>query len=138
MKKLSILLAERDRLLRQARLANLAYTYQSLRDIAARIARAQLRGNATLKPVAPAEERFCVSLTAHDANQSVVEEHFTDEDLLELADVLAFITGDAHGDLTFRFEDLGEGYLALLRAELEREGVALDGSGAPMQEQSQS
>lgn len=138
MKKLSILLAERERLLRQARLANLAFAYQTLGNFAERIARAQLRGSAVLKPVAPEEERYCATLSALEGSQSVIEEHFTDEDLIDLADVVALATGHPHAEVTFRLEDIGEVFLSALRVELEREGVVLDQPGAPVEEPRQS
>jgi hypothetical protein len=131
MKKLSILLAERERLLRQARLANLAFTYQSLSSFAERIARAQLRGAVMLKPVAPHEERYCATLTALEGSQSIIEEHFTDEDLVELTDAIGFTTGHNGVEITFRLEELAEVFLAPLRAELERKGVAIDAPAAP-------
>src|SRR5688572_19122978 len=83
--KLSQLLAQRPGLLRQVRLANLAFAYQSLNDFAARIARVGLHGRVTLKPVDPDAESYCVTLTALDTNQSLIEEHFSDEDLVLLA-----------------------------------------------------
>ena len=49
MKKLSTLLTQRQALLRQARLANLAFAYTTLMEFAHRIARAQLSGRVTLK-----------------------------------------------------------------------------------------
>ncbi len=60
--KLSQLVSLRPSLLRQARLANLAYAHETLRAFAARIARAGLRGTVCLKPVDPDAERFCAAL----------------------------------------------------------------------------
>lgn len=128
MKKLSTLLARRQVLLHHARLANLAFAYQTLRTFEDRIARARLRGSVTLKPAAPQAERYWASLTAHDGNQSVIEEHFSDEDLMDLADVLAFVTGNEAFTLRFRLEELAEAILLPLRMELEREGIVIDSS----------
>lgn len=125
MKKLSTLLRQRDALLRQARLANLALAYQTLSDVAARIARGGLSGSVALAPVAPDDERYWPTLTALEGSQSVIEEHFADEDVFELADTLAFLTGNPAAEVTFRLEELEEQFLAPLRAELMREGVAL-------------
>ena len=123
--KLSQLLAQRPGLLRQVRLANLAFAYQSLNDFAARIARVGLHGRVTLKPVDPDHESYCVTLTALDASQSVIEEHFSDEDLVLLADTLGFATGHPTHELTFHIDQLDE-FVAQLRVDLEHAGVVLD------------
>jgi hypothetical protein len=130
MKKLSTLLTQRQALLRHARLANLAFAFSTLRDFERRIARARLSGSVTLKHAAPCADRFWATLTALDGNQSVIEEHFADEDLMDLADVLAFVTGNDALDVTFRLEELAECFLVPLRVELEREGIAIDRSDA--------
>ena len=124
--KLSTLLQQRSDLLRQVRLANLAFAYHTLHAFAARITRAGLRGTATLKPVAPEADRYCATLTAHEISQSRIEEHFTDEDLLLLADVIAFATGHPNHDLTFALDELPADFIAPLRAELRHAGVGLD------------
>lgn len=123
--KLSTLLAQRPELLRQVRLANLAFAYQTLRDFAARVARAQLRGRVILRPVDPDEERYCVTLSALDTNQSLIEEHFSDEDLVILADVIGFATGHPTHELTFHIEQLSE-FLEPLRVDLAHAGVLVD------------
>ncbi len=128
MKKLSTLIRQRAALLRQARLANVASAYQTLGDFAQRIARAELTGRVTVAHTVPDEERYWPSLTALDLSQSVIEEHFTDEDIFELADVLAFVTEEDCLEVTFRLEDFAELFVAPLRDELEREGVQIDGS----------
>lgn len=124
--KLSNILAQRQALLRQARLANLAFAYETLDRFATRIDRGRLGGYVCLKQAAPDAERYCASLTAIGGSQSVIEEHFTDEDIMDLADVISFTTGSESLDLTFRLEDLAEAFLAPLRAELEQAGVAID------------
>jgi len=131
MKSLSVLLAQRQTLLQQARLANLAFTYETLRGFAVRIARARLQGEVNIKQAVPSEERFWASLTAIDFSQSVIEEHFTDEDVMELADLLGFVAGTDSLDATFRIEALAESFLEPLRQELERAGIAIDASEAP-------
>lgn len=131
MKSLSALLAQRETLLQNARLANLAFSYETLRGFAVRIGRARLRGEVNLKQAVPDEDRFWASLTAIDFSQAVIEEHFTDEDVMELADLLGFIAGTDSLDATFRLENLAETFLGPLRRELERAGVAIDASGAP-------
>jgi hypothetical protein len=129
--KLSTLLTQRPSLLRQARLANLAFAYATLTTFADRIARGRLRGAVVLKSAAPEIERFCATLTALEGSQSVLDEHFTEEELMELADVIAFLIGKMVADETFRLDELAEKFLAPLRVELEREGIAIDDTRAP-------
>jgi len=131
MKKLSTLLTQRPDLLRQTRLANLAFAYATLEEFVARIARAQLHGPVVLRPPRPEEEQYWASLTALAGAQSVIEEHFADEDLLELSDVVAFATGQEAAEWSFPIEELGGRYLVPLRAELEREGIAIDQGATP-------
>lgn len=134
MKKLSTLLSRRLALLHKARVANLAFAYATLQNFVTRIRRAQLSGRVILKPVAPQAERYLAALAAWDINQSVIEEHFSDEDIMELADVLAFVTGsDAH-DLAFALEDVDELFLLPLRTALESEGIIIDRPSAPLEE----
>lgn len=134
MKKISSLLSRREALLREAHLANLAFAYVTLQDFWLRIGRAGLFGQVTLKHAAPDADRFWATLTAHEANQSVIEEHFTEEDLMALADVLSFITTNHDLDISFALEDFAELFVAPLRAELERKGIAIDQPGAPLEE----
>jgi len=134
MKKLSTLLFRREALLRQARLANLAFAFATLQKIATRINCARLAGRVTLKHAAPEAERYWASLTAHDLNQSVIEEHFTDEDLMEMADVVSFVTGNEALDITFAIDELDELFLQPVRRELEREGVTIDRTVAEVEE----
>jgi hypothetical protein len=124
--KLSLLLSQRTALLRHARLANLAFAYTKLGEFARRISRAQLTGSVTLKHAAPGAGQFWSALTALEGNQSVIEEHFTDEDIADLADIVAFTTGASDVDLTFRIEELEERFLAPLRPELEQAGIVFD------------
>jgi hypothetical protein len=130
--KFSELLHQRDALLRQARLANLAYAHQRLSEFAARITRARLRGPVTLSVAAPGTDRLWPILQTHEANASVFEEHFLDEDVVELADILAYLQpGDTAGEFTFRLEELGPRFLPGLRRELDRAGIAPDPSDRP-------
>jgi hypothetical protein len=127
--KLSTLISSREELLRRAHLANLALAHETLRGFARRIAAAGLRGELVLQPAAPEEGRYCATLTAFASSQSVVEEHFTEEDLMDLADFLCLALGRTAGDprdIAFRGERFVETFLHPLRAELEAAGVALD------------
>jgi hypothetical protein len=126
MKKLSTFLSRRRDLLQQARLANLAFAFATLQRFAGRITQAQLGGHVTLAHAAPHAERYWASLTALEMNQSVIEEHFTDEDVMELADVVGFATGNEALDITFDLGDLEELFIRPLREELDREGVVID------------
>lgn len=136
--KLSNILAQRQALLRQARLANLAFAYQTLGRFAERIDRSRLGGSVCLKQAAPDAERYWASLTALEGSQSVIEEHFTDEDIMDLADVISFVTGNEALDRAFRLEDLAETFLVPLRAELEQAGVAIEPNAHPARETRES
>jgi hypothetical protein len=121
------LLQQRDALLRQVRLANTAYAYRRLGDFAGRIARARLHGAVTLRPGDPLENLPWPELVAEEGSQSVIAEHFLDEEIIELADLLAFVSGhDQPAGCTFRLEELGRRFLPGLRRELEQAGVALE------------
>jgi len=123
---LSHLLQQREALLRQARVANLAFAFARLSDYAARIERAGLRGPVTLHAAEPDADRFWPTLVAHRGNQSVIDEHFLDEDIDELDEILLFLEDEGmEVDFTFELEDLPQRYLPALRRELEKAGVAL-------------
>jgi hypothetical protein len=124
--KISKLLSTRQALLRQTQLANLAHAYMILRRTAARIATANLRGLVRLRPANPAEEAFWASLTALEGNQSVIEEHFADHELIELADAMGFALADDFHEIEFRLEEFNEKFALPLRQALENEGVNFD------------
>jgi hypothetical protein len=124
--KLSQLLLQREALLRQARLSNLAYAYSQLGQLVKRLGEAQLRGLVRLQQADSAVDRAWPTLTAMSGNQSVIEEHFTDENVLDLASFIAFITGETGMEITFQLEDMGEQFIAPLERELERAGVVID------------
>lgn len=126
--KFEELLQNRDTLLHQARLANVAYAYQWLGDFTTRVARAGLRGEVTLRAPDPSEGLRAPRLIAEDFSQSVIEEHFLEEEIAELAAVLAFSYHAALiVELKFRLEDLGNRVLPMLRAELEAAGIGPPG-----------
>ncbi len=124
--KLSQLLQKREALLRQSRLSNLAFAYWHLRRLVTRIAGAGLRGKVRLQPADPAAERYWPVLTALEGSQAVVEEHFTDENVLELADLISFLTGKENGDTTFRLEDMAADFLTPLQHQLQQAGVEIE------------
>lgn len=132
-KKLSHLVGQRMDLLQQVRLANFAFAYQTLREFSLRIARGQLCGRVTLAPVDADEERYTVTLTAHEMPQSRIEEHFSDEDLALFADVMGFATGHPQHELMFHIDQLGE-FVGALRSDLERSGIEIDDAPPPLAE----
>lgn len=122
----SELLHHREALLRQARWANLAFAFARLSDYAERITRAGLHGPATLHGAEPEAERFWPTLVAHYGNQSVIDEHFLDEDVEELDEILLFLEDQGFEvDYTFDLESMPHRYLPALRRELEKAGVRL-------------
>ena len=124
--KLSQLLQPREALLRQSRLSNLAFAYWHLGNLVTRIVNAKLRGQVRLQPADPAAERYWPVLTALEGSQSVIEEHFTDENVLELADLIYFLTGDDGADMTFRLEDMAANFLTPLQHQLQQGGVEFE------------
>src|SRR3954463_8845707 len=124
--KLSNLLAQRQALLQQARLANLAFAYERLSVFTDRIAYARLSGEVRLQHLTVEGERALPTLTALQGSQAVIEEHFTEEDLIVLSDVIAYTTGESEIDISFRLEELVDRLLAPLRERLEQAGVLFD------------
>lgn len=121
------LLHQRDALLRHARLANLAFAHHQLVEFGRRIARARLCGSVTLSLADPSDGRHWPTLLAHEGNQSLIEEHFLDEDMVELADILSFLhEGENVTEFTFRLEELENRFLPGLRRELVEAGVLLE------------
>jgi hypothetical protein len=130
------LLHQRDALLRQARLANLAFAHERLGEFARRLGRAGVAGPVSLHPVDPEADRFLPVLVAHAASQAVIDEHFLDEDAVELADILGFLSDEGLPvDFTFTAGDLADRWLPLLGRELARGGVRVPGP-APQSEDS--
>ncbi len=124
--KLSQLLATRKTINRQANLANLAYAYVTLTRLADRVASARLHGLVHLRQAGGEDEPHWASLTALEGNQSVIEEHFDDDDLMALADAIVFAIGGEFSDLEFKLEGLPGKYVAPLRRALDKAGVAID------------
>ena len=135
---LSKLLHQREALLRQTRLANLAYAYRRLGDYADRISGARLRGKVCLQPADLAAERFWPVLTALEGNQSVIEEHFTDENILELDELIFFVTGEDGTEAVFRWEEFAARFIRPLRRQLIQAGVSLEQESAPEGQASQT
>ena len=131
--KLSQLLASRSALLRQATLANAAFAYSTLAQLSRRVDLARLGGPVRLLAIDPAAERFAPQLVALARNQSVIEEHFDETDLLRLADALAFVGESGATEFEFRLEELLPRFAPALRATLRSAGVEIDEEqlGAP-------
>ena len=123
---LTQLLSQRRTLLRQGHLANLAYAYVRLSELAQRLDRAGLKGTVRLRHAETETGVSWPTLTVDGANASVIEEHFTDEEVMEWADVFAFITAENELDLVFSPDALADRYLVPLRADLEHAGVVID------------
>lgn len=120
----SRLLLQRDALLRQARLADLAFAHERLADYARRIERARLRGSVALLPADPAAERFWPCLSAAHAAPAVLDEHFLDEDVAELEEILRFLQAEGiEVGLEFDFAAVAGLLLPIVRRELTRAGV---------------
>ncbi len=118
------LILNRTDLLRQARLANLAFAWQRLDAFATRIARARLHGQVMLRLPDPAADRPWPVLLALAGNQSVIEEYFLDDDIAELADILVFLSDNNQvAEFTFPLEELASHYLPGLQHELEQAGI---------------
>ncbi len=124
--KISKLLASRQALLRQTQLANLAYAYTTFENLARRISAANLRGLVRLQPADPKNDCYWASLTALEGSQSVIEEHFTDQDIMELAESIAFWSEGEFQELDFRLEELADRYALPIRQLLEQSGVVID------------
>lgn len=126
---ISHLLAHRDAYLERARLANLACAHEKLRSFADRLARAGITGRVRLRSTGPDDEPSVPTLTALDSHPAVIEEHFTDEDAVDLVDVLRFLRGDEAVDLVIAAPEIPTSLLGPIRAELQRAGVSV-GEGA--------
>ncbi|MSU73462.1 MAG: hypothetical protein EXS43_14170 [Opitutus sp.] len=127
--KLSRLLANRQTLNRQAYLANLAFSYFALRRITNRVSAARLHGRVRLQAAVPAEEIYWPTLLALAGNQSVIEEHFSDEDILHLTEAIAFAREGEFTEIEFELSELEQNYVAPLRRTLAGAGINLDLDG---------
>ena len=132
--KISQLLKARDALVRQASFANLAFAYEVLGDFANRIARAGIVGHVNLKTADVSVERYWATLTPLEGSQSVIQEHFTDEDLTDFTDAIAYATGRDHFELQFQIEDFSDIFLTPLRHALEQAGIEIDQAPARIEE----
>lgn len=124
--KISFLLTQRDVIQQQAKLSSLAYAYERLTDFTTRIARARLRGQVHLRQADPNEEHYQTSLSALEGNQSVIEEYFTDRDLLDFVDAVGYATNEAMVDVIFDLREVEGRFLSPLRTRLEKSGVVID------------
>lgn len=124
--KLSTLLSIHQRLLQHARLANMACAYATLRGFAERVRRARLRGLVTLCQPDATRGRNWAELAALEGSQAQLEELFTDEDLMDLADSVAFARGISGLEIRFRIDEMDAEFVRPLEQALRRAGVALD------------
>ena len=124
--KISKLIATHHAIIKQARLANLAQAYLTLRRCAERVQRARISGLVTLRQPNAGAGRLWATLAELEGTQSVLDEHFCDEDLMEFADAVAFVRGIADLNLSFRLETLMTEFVIPLETQLDLAGVELD------------
>lgn len=124
--KISKLIATHHAIIQQARLANLAQAYLTLRCCVERVRRANLCGLVNLRQPDAVEGRMWASLAALEGSQSVLEEHFCDEEIMEFADAVAFARGIDFLDIEFRLEALMTEFVIPLEAQLKQAGVDFD------------
>jgi hypothetical protein len=124
--KISKLIATHHAIIKQARLANLAQAYVTLRRCAEQVRRAQLCGLVNLRQPDADKGRLWATLIALEGNQSVLDEHFCDEELMEFADAIAFVRGIADLNVNFRIETLMTEFVIPLETQLYLAGVELD------------
>jgi hypothetical protein len=122
----SKLLSSRHSLLRQAHLANLAHSYFTISRLGDRVTNARLTGRVRLRPTSVGEDVVPASLTALSGNQSVIEEHFSDEDVLQLVDSIEFAIESSFTEIDFELDELATTYAPPLREALGCAGVILD------------
>lgn len=123
---ISELLHQRDALLRQAHLANLAFAHERLSDFVARVARGRLRGPVSLKRADDDAGRPWPTLTALLGHQSVIDEHFTDEDIVDLVDVIAYALDGREAEVVFDLEDVQARFQQPVREILQQAGVSIE------------
>ena len=124
--KLTQLLAAREGLVRRATLANMAFAYRLLSRFTERIHRAGLRGLVNIKSPEANGENWS-SLTAIEGSQAQLEEHFSEEDVMDLTDAIRYVVGgEIVIDLSFRIEEVGNMFLVPLRDTLLSYGVVID------------
>ncbi|AHF89944.1 hypothetical protein OpiT1DRAFT_04093 [Opitutaceae bacterium TAV1] len=128
--KLSDLLASRKTLIRLATLANMAWAWQTISRFAGRIAVARLQGIVRLQG-GPEDDPTQATLTAVTGSQSVIEEHFTDGDIMEMAEAVFLATDGGEHDITFALEEFAEHFLPPLREAFTRAHVAIDLDESP-------
>lgn len=124
--KLSTLLSIHERMLQHARLANMACAYATLRRFALRVRRARLWGMVRLCQPDAIAGRNWATLSALEGSQAGLEEMFTDEDLMDLADAVAFARGISGLEVRFRIEDMDIEFVLPLEDALRRARVAID------------
>ena len=129
------LLRNRAALLRHARLANLAFAHEQLREFARQLQRAGVYGPVTILHADLRRSRLTPVLVASDASPAVVEEHFLEETIAQVADALRLLTQDGfHVRPVFTADELQECLLPLVRHRLEREGVMFHPEAHPADE----
>ena len=129
--KLTDLLAQRQALLRQAHLANLAFAYERLGEFARRITRGGLRGPVVLKRADPENGREWPVLIALCGSQAVLDEHFSEEDIIDLSDVIAYALDARDSEVAFNLGEVRPLFQRPVRLALEEAGVRVDEPPVP-------
>ena len=124
--KLSALIASRSKLARQAVLAHTAEAWSTLHFFATRIAAHGLRGPVRVTQASPDEGAPWAQLSSEMLRPSVLAEHFTEEEVFDLAQALAFACDQDHADVCFELEELEDRFARPLLRTLARAGVELD------------
>ncbi len=124
--KLSELLAARPAILRHAALAHTAAAWETLHQLANRVAAHRLHGRVRIIRDDPATSNAWPELTSFELKPSVLAEHFTEDDVFALAEALALATDQEQLDLAFELEDLEPIYAAPLLETLTKAGIQLD------------
>jgi len=123
---ISKLLASRKTLIERTRLANLAFAYATLKRFAGIARRARLTGLVRVKLPDHRAECLCAEIVALSGNQSVIEEHFSDDDIVAIADAIAFTANADDTEIVLRIDDIPTAYLVPLMSALKRAGVSWD------------
>ena len=100
------------------------------------VQRGQLSGLVRLQQPDEKEERYWATLTALTGSQSVLEEHFSEDDVGAMADAIGFVSPGEGLDVTFALERLESEYVAPLALGLERAGVTLEQMGVEFEKHS--
>lgn len=115
----------------------MAYAYATLNRLLLVIRRGQLSGLVRLQQPDEKEERYWATLSALSGSQAVLDEHFSEDDVAEMADAVAFASPGRGLDVTFALDRLETEYIAPLFIALERAEVAVERAGIKFERHSE-